>query len=55
MTSNIFVQTEGALYWTAMTLHIYPGAKWKEKRVKFLERILVTAQARLTSSAGSKS
>lgn len=47
-------ETESALYWTTMALHILPPDKWKEKRVKFLERILILAHARQVCPMGAK-
>ncbi|XP_052093919.1 E3 ubiquitin-protein ligase UBR4-like [Mytilus californianus] len=48
-------ETEGALYWTVMTLHIHPYSMWKDTKVELLKRLLVLAQARHQSATGSPS
>ena len=51
---SFFFQTEGPLYWTTMALHILTPAKWKEKRVKLLDRLMVMAQTRHVTPGGTK-
>lgn len=48
----LHLQTEGALYWTVMTLHIHPYSMWKDTKVELLKRLLVLAQARYQSATG---
>ncbi|XP_069121893.1 E3 ubiquitin-protein ligase UBR4-like isoform X2 [Argopecten irradians] len=48
-------ETEGALYWTVMALHVMSYEKWKQHRLKFLERVLVLAHTRTVSPGGAKS
>ena len=43
-------ETEGALYWTIMTLHIHPISMWKDVRVEILKRLMVLAQTRHLSA-----
>uniref|UniRef100_A0A8W8KXE5 E3 ubiquitin ligase UBR4 C-terminal domain-containing protein n=1 Tax=Magallana gigas TaxID=29159 RepID=A0A8W8KXE5_MAGGI len=47
-------ETEGPLYWTTMALHILSPAKWKERRVKLLDRCMVLAQTRHVTPGGTK-
>lgn len=50
----LLFQTEGPLYWTTMALHILSPAKWKERRVKLLDRCMVLAQTRHVTPGGTK-
>ena len=45
------LQTEGALYWTIMTLHIHPISMWKNVKVEILKRLMVLAQTRHLSAS----
>ncbi|XP_062622353.1 E3 ubiquitin-protein ligase UBR4-like, partial [Saccostrea cucullata] len=47
-------ETEGPLYWTTMALHILSQAKWKEKRVQLLDRLMVLSQTRHVTPGGAK-
>jgi len=48
-------ETEGALYWTVMALHINDVDNWKKIRLQLLKRIIVLAHARNVSSGGASS
>lgn len=54
ITFCLLFQTEGPLYWTTMALHILSPAKWKERRVKLLDRCMVLAQTRHVTPEGTK-
>jgi E3 ubiquitin-protein ligase UBR4 len=45
---------DGPLYFAVMALHIAPPSKWKNIRVKILQRLLLTAHCRSVSFVTSR-
>ena len=50
----IFLQTEGPLYWAAMSIIMLSPEKWKSVKVKFIEKLVALAHIRNTVTPGTK-
>lgn len=47
-------EAEGPLYWTVMAVHILSPEKWREIRVRLVERLFILSHSRHVCSTGAK-